>query len=75
MRSMQLYPFASPSPFSSPHTHTRPSVLDSFASLSAHTSTLMKQLTSDKMPPLHTRVLLPLQVSGDKDPELEVNGQ
>ena len=35
----------------------------------------MKQLTSDKMPPLHTRVLLPLQVSGDKDPELEVSGQ
>ena len=33
----------------------------------------MKQLTSDKIPPLHTRVLLPLQISGDKDPELEVS--
>jgi len=48
-----------------------PSVLDSFASLSAHTSTLMKQLASDKIPPLHARVLLPLQVSSDRDSELE----
>ena len=54
------------------HTCTRPSVLDSFASVSSHTSVLMKQLCSDKMPPLHTRVLLPLEVSSDRDPELEV---
>ncbi len=32
----------------------------------------MKQLCSEKMPPLHTRVLLPLEVSSDRDPELEV---
>ena len=57
------------------HVHAtvcRPSVLDSFASVSSHTSVLMKQLCSDKMPPLHTRVLLPLEVSSDRDPELEV---
>ena len=55
-----------------PPPPNRPSVLDSFASVSSHTSVLMKQLCSDKMPPLHTRVLLPLEVSSDRDPELEV---
>lgn len=50
----------------------RPSVLDSFSSLSGHTSNLMKQLNNDRLPPLHTRVILPLMVSSDKDFELEV---
>ena len=50
----------------------RPSVLDSFSALSGHTSNLMKQLTAERLPPLHTRVILPLMVSSDKDLELEV---
>ncbi len=54
------------------HYSHRPSVLDSFASVSGHTSVLMKQLCSEKMPPLHTRVLLPLEVSSDRDIDLEV---
>ena len=32
----------------------------------------MKQLSGDRLPPLHTRVILPLMVSSDKDFELEV---
>ena len=51
----------------------RPSVLDSFSSLSGHTNNLMKQLSGDRLPPLHTRVILPLMVSSDKDVELEVH--
>ena len=47
-------------------------MLDSFATLSGQMSTLMKQLGSDNLPPLHNHVLLPLQVSSDKDPDLEV---
>ncbi len=53
-------------------SYLRPSVMDSFSSLSAQTSNLMKQLSGDRLPPLHTRVILPLMVSSDKDPELEV---
>lgn len=52
--------------------HCRPSVLDSFTSVSGHMSTLMRQLGSEKIPSLHNRVILPLQVSSDKDFELEV---
>ena len=46
--------------------------MDSFASVSGHVSTLMKQLGNEKIPSLHNRVLLPLQVTTDRDPELEV---
>ncbi len=51
----------------------RPSVLDSFSSFSGHMSNLMKQLGAERMPPLHTRVILPLMVSSEKDLELEVS--
>lgn len=47
-------------------------MLDSFSTLSGQTSTLMRQLSSDKFPPIHNRVILPLQVSSDRDCELEV---
>ena len=50
----------------------RPSVLDSFTSVSGHMSTLMRQLGSEKIPSLHNRIVLPLQVSSEKDFELEV---
>lgn len=33
----------------------------------------MRQLSSEKFPPMHNRVILPLQVSSDRDPELERN--
>ena len=58
------------------HTYStpcRPSVLDSFSTLSGQTSTLMRQLSSDKFPPTYNRVILPLQVSSDRDVELEVS--
>ena len=48
-------------------------MLDSFSTLSGQTSTLMRQLSSDKFPPIHNRVILPLQVSSDRDCELEVS--
>ena len=51
---------------------SRPSVLDSFLALSGQTSTLMRQLTGEKFPPIHNRVILPLQVSSDRDIDLEV---
>ena len=51
----------------------RPSVLDSFSATVGHFSTLLKQLTSDKAPPLSNRVIIPLQVSSERDPELEVS--
>ena len=38
-----------------------------------HYSTLMKQLSNEKIPPLHSQVLLPHQVSSEKDNELEVS--
>ena len=47
-------------------------MLDSFSTLSGQTSTLMRQLASDKLSPVHNRVILPLQVSSDRDCELEV---
>lgn len=50
----------------------RPSVLDSFSATVGHFSTLLKQLASDKTPPLSNRVIIPLQVSSERDPELEV---
>ena len=31
----------------------------------------MKQLNSEKVPSLHNQILLPQQVSSDKDPDLE----
>ena len=46
--------------------------MDSFSALSGHTSNLMKQLGGERLPPLHTRVILPLMVSSDKDMDLEV---
>ena len=46
--------------------------MDSFSALSGHTNNLMKQLNGERLPPLHTRVILPLMVSSDKDMELEV---
>jgi hypothetical protein len=52
---------------------TWPSVLDSFSATVGHFSTLLKQLTSDKTPPLSNRVIIPLQVSSERDPELEVS--
>ena len=61
------------SPFLASFLFPRPSVLDSFSTLSGQTSTLMRQLSSDKFPPIHNRVILPLQVSSDRDCELEVN--
>eukprot|EP00731_Ephydatia_muelleri_P018049 Em0011g89a len=50
---------------------TWPSVLESFAALSGQMSTVMKQLANEKTPPLHNRLFLPLQVSSDRDAELE----
>ena len=35
-------------------------------------STLMKQMNNDKIPPLYRQVVLPQQVSSEKDLELEV---
>ena len=36
-------------------------------------STLTKQLNNEKLPPLHSQVLLPQQVSSDRDADLEVS--
>jgi hypothetical protein len=69
LHGLELVPFHHAT---SPLLPPRPSVLDSFSSLSGHTSNLMKQLCGERMPPLHTRVILPLMVSSDKDFELEV---
>ena len=41
--------------------------------VTGHYSTLMKQLSNEKIPPLHSQVLLPHQVSSEKDNELEVS--
>ena len=57
---------------SPPFLLPRPSVLDSFSATVGHFSTLMKQLSSDKTPPLSNRIIIPLQVSSERDPELEV---
>lgn len=51
----------------------RPSLLDNFALLSGQLNTLGKLLRNDKVPPLRNSVLLPIALSGDRDPELEVN--
>ena len=48
-------------------------MLDNFALLSGQLNTLGKLLRNDKVPPLRNSVLLPIALSGDRDPELEVN--
>ncbi|XP_071954439.1 mediator of RNA polymerase II transcription subunit 8-like [Antedon mediterranea] len=48
-----------------------PSVLDSFALLSSQINMLNKVLKSEKTPPLRNLVLLPLELSCDRDEELE----
>lgn len=50
----------------------RPSMLDNFALLSGQLNTLGKLLRNEKVPPLRNSILLPIALSGDRDPELEV---
>lgn len=48
-----------------------PSMLDNFALLSGQLNTLGKLLRNEKVPPLRNSILLPIALSGDRDPELE----
>ncbi|XP_056017981.1 mediator of RNA polymerase II transcription subunit 8-B-like [Ostrea edulis] len=48
-----------------------PTVLDNFALLSGQLNTLGKLLRNEKVPPLRNSILLPIALSGDRDPELE----
>lgn len=48
-------------------------MLDNFALLSGQLNTLGKLLRNEKVPPLRNSILLPIALSGDRDPELEVN--
>ncbi|XP_003741807.1 mediator of RNA polymerase II transcription subunit 8 [Galendromus occidentalis] len=48
-----------------------PAVLDNFALISGQMSNLLKVLRSDKIPKLRNRIILPLLVSPDPDPELQ----
>jgi len=50
----------------------RPTVLDNFALLSGHISTLNRLLSSDKMPALKNYAVIPLALSPGRDTELEV---
>lgn len=50
----------------------RPSALDSFSALSGQVSTLTKQLRVDRTSSMQNCVFLPLQLSNDHDPQLEV---
>lgn len=47
-------------------------MLDNFALLSGQLNTLGKLLRNEKVPPLRNSILLPIALSGDRDPELEV---
>ncbi|XP_065174707.1 mediator of RNA polymerase II transcription subunit 8-like [Sycon ciliatum] len=51
--------------------HNWPSILDNFTALSGHVSTLVKQLKSDKTPPLQNLVVLPLEIRSEPDKHLE----
>ena len=50
----------------------RPTVLDNFALLSGHVSTLNRLLSSDKMPAFKNCAVIPLALSQERDTELEV---
>ena len=50
----------------------RPTVLDNFALLSGHISTLNRLLSSDKMPSFKNYAVIPLALSPGRDTELEV---
>ena len=50
----------------------RLSVLDSFALLSGHINAVNRLMRSDKMPALKGLAVIPLRLSPDRDPELEV---
>ena len=50
----------------------RPSALDSFSALSGQVSTLTKQLRVDRTSSMQNYVFLPLQLSNEHDPQLEV---
>ena len=50
----------------------RPTVLDNFALLSGHISTLNRLLSSEKMPAFKNYAVIPLALSPEKDTELEV---
>jgi len=47
-------------------------VLDNFALLSGHISTLNRLLSSDKMPAFKNYAVIPLALSPERDAELEV---
>ena len=53
----------------------RPSALDSFSALSGQVSTLTKQLRVDRTSSMQNYVFLPLQLSNDHDPQLEVRAR
>ncbi|XP_028967438.1 mediator of RNA polymerase II transcription subunit 8 [Galendromus occidentalis] len=48
-----------------------PAVLDYFALISGQMNNLLKVLRSDKLPKLRNRIILPLLVSPDPDPDLQ----
>jgi len=49
-------------------------MLDNFALLSGHISTLNRLLSSDKMPAFKNYAVIPLALSPERDAELEVFG-